>query len=131
MSDDFKKHHLPKPCKFCGQGAGYHPLKQMDKYGMDVYFCHVCQAEYVYYQSGTLSGFNIYIKINNKTYRWSSSPDGKTASVWHIGEPGVPGVKANRRSTCLKQFSADAGDIFPSITPQNIESKLRTWLVFL
>jgi hypothetical protein len=132
MSDDnqFQKHHLPKPCKFCGRPAPYAPLEEVSRYGMSVYFCHHCQSEYLHYQSGNISGINLYTKINGETYRWSCTPDRKIASLWYIGDPGIPGEKVNKDLQCIRQFDADKGDIFPEMTPQNVEAKIRMLLVF-
>lgn len=60
-------------------------------------------------------------------YRWSVEDDGKLGRLWHVGQPGVPGIEPNRKMFLIKSFK----ESLPTITPQNIEEKLRFILVFL
>lgn len=132
MSDkEFQQHHTPKPCSFCGQAAGYAPVPAMERHGASVYFCHPCQAEYVYFDNTNyLSNTSLYTKINDKTYRWSVQSAGP-AQIWHIAKPGAPGLFKNEGVSLVKSFNTNNGDVIPQLTPQNVNEKLRVWLVFL
>lgn len=134
MSEDqeFQNHHLPKPCQFCGQGAAYSPLNEMEYHGVGVYFCHSCSAEYLYYQSGGLASSSLYTEINGKMFRWTVVVGRNSmwcsATLWYIEKPGIPGKKKNEGMIPIKEF--DYPNV-PHLTPQNVNEKLRTWLVFL
>lgn len=123
---DFQKHHLPKPCMFCPNMAGYYPLNETSQYGIAVHFCHTCQAEYLFYQSGDKASVSLYTEINGKTYRWTvlSSND---ATLWWIKEPGIPGQKKNEGLVVVRSFEAPA----PQLTPSNVKEKIQLWLPFL
>lgn len=129
MSDEvFKAHFRPVICKFCGQAAPYTPLCEMEENGVQVFFCSLCYAEYLFWpnQSQPLSA-SLYVKINSKMYRWTVFEGGTKAQLWFVKEPGVPGTRVNRNLDMLKYFA----DSVPEITPSNIEQKIRTWLTFL
>ena len=119
-------------CKFCNQEAAYKPLKEMNLF-FDIYFCEPCLAEYLYYSSsisGTeedLWAYSLYTYINEQLYRWNVSMSG-SGLIWHIKEPGVPGVTPNRKTKLIKSITQNP---LPIITPQNINERLRTWITFL
>lgn|SRR5574338_141405 len=127
--DEFQKHHLPIPCKFCGQGAGYAPLQELSAYGIDVYFCKPCSAEYVFWsrlaKDESYTSCSLYTEINGKMFRLTFQSDG-AANLWYIKNPGVPGTRANRDLDMLKAFTHH-----PDVNPQNINEKIKTWLVFI
>ncbi len=130
MSDNFQKHHQPKPCSYCGGFAGYAPIPEMDYHEADVYFCHRCQAEYVYFRrSESLANTSLYTTINGKMYRWSENRG--IGQLFHIKIPGITGQKKNEGLEMVRAFDPDRGDAVPHITPQNIADKIRTILVFL
>lgn len=120
-----KKYYAPKPCTFCGAGATYSPLDELDKHGVDVYFCHPCRAEYLYFWDGQCASTSLYTEINKKMYRWTISSS--SAVLWYIKNPGTPGTRKNDGIEFIKAFKEDV----PVITPQNVNEKLRTWLIFL
>lgn len=123
---DFIKHHLPYPCKFCGRGASYAPLFELEKFEVDVYFCHFCQAEFVVGKDiGFFGSVSIYTEISGRMFRFTYNSD-NSATIWFIGEPGVPGKRTNKNLKPIKNFS-----IAPDVTPFNITEKLRTWLLFI
>lgn len=129
MNDkEFQAHHLPQPCMFCPNMAGYSPLGEMEYFRVSVYFCHNCNAEYLYYRDGTRASHSLYIKIEEKTYRWTVTCAGE-AVLFYVKEPGIPGVKKNEGLTAIMSFNKD--DKYPYITPQTIETKIRVWLPFL
>lgn len=127
MNDkDFQKHHLPKPCKFCGRGASYAPLAEMDKYGADVYFCHPCQAEYVFWsRTEDFNSVSLYTTLNGKMYRLQYQAD-NVAVLSHIKTPGEPGTRVNKDIERIKVFS-----YHPEATPENVNEKIKTWLVYI
>ena len=100
----------------------YKPLTLRSSHTFDVHYCYNCNYEVV---KGW--GNNLYVSIGNRMYRWSITDEDSVARIWYIGEPGVPGVRANRKMFLVKTFN----DHFPQITPQNIEQKLKFMLLFL
>lgn len=122
---EIPKHQAPKPCQFCGLDANYTPLDKMERHSVGVHFCYNCNAEFLYYKSGAKASFSLYTKINNKLYRWTVA--GQSGTIWYVDKPGVPGVSVNEGMTAVKTFYDDV----PDITPQNINDKLKTWLLFL
>ena len=125
---DSSNKHAPKPCSFCNQDAKYTPLKEMSYHGVGIYFCYTCNTEYLYYQSGDLASTSIYTEISGKMYRWTITSM-NSCHLWQIKTPGIPGVKKNEGLFLIKNFSSN--DALPNITPQNINEKIKTWLVFL
>ncbi len=115
--------YVPLPIKFKSRslGATSRGPKQFE-----VYYCYDCSYEYVLLGSG-IENHHLYVTINNRMYRWSVEDEGKLARLWYIGEPGIPGVRANQKLSHIKSFK----EYFPEITPQNIERKLRFILLFL
>lgn len=117
-------------CKFCQKDAVYVPLvikggRGDSKYHtFDVRYCYECAAEYVDW--GGITSIHLYTTINSRMYRWSIEDGGTLARLWYIGEPGEPGVRANRKLKLVKSFKET-----PQITPENIERKLRFMLLFL
>jgi hypothetical protein len=102
----------------------------MDYHEADVYFCHRCQAEYVYFRrSSSLANTSLYTTIGGRMYRWSIARS--IGQVWYIKTPGEPGVRRNEGMELVKSFCPEAGESIPQLTPANINEKLRTWLVFL
>lgn len=67
--------------------------------------------------------------LGDKMYRWSTEEKDNimSGSIWFIGEPGKPGMYPNRKVDLLKNFKSG----LPTITPENIERKLRFMLLFL
>lgn len=125
----FQKHHQPHPCQFCGQGAGYSPIPEMETHGVSVYFCYPCRAEYLVYWDGPQASVSLYTEINGKMFRWTKTNAG-SGTISHIVDPGEPGVRKNGKVETVKHFQASK-DPLPNVTPQNVNEKLRTWLLFL
>jgi hypothetical protein len=118
-------------CKFCQQPASYESLPQMESFGIKVFFCHPCRAEYLYWSQNNIfletpSSVSLYVTINDKTYRWSR--EGHYGRLWYVGKPGVPGKHINGQMIPILSFK-EADSL--NLTPQNIESKIRSWLIFL
>lgn len=111
-------------CRFCQKETVYVPLTISARRTFKVYHCYDCSYEYV--DELSWSNHHLYTSINNRMYRWSVDESGTAAHLWYVGEPGEPGVRANRKLFLVKSFKD-----FPSITPQNIERKLRFILLFL
>jgi hypothetical protein len=119
-------------CQFCQTETAYAPLMDMKGHA-EIFFCSNCQAEYLYYTYGTetISAFSIslYTEINDKMYRWTIYRDFyiHRATLWWVGDPGIPGVKSNRKMKCLWSCSEE----MPELTPQNVKEKISHWLSFL
>lgn len=120
---------MSKTCVYCQKETVYVPLQFRSssghKHTMEVHYCYDCAAEYVHW--GQVNSKHLYTVINNRTYRWSIEIDGSLGRLWAIDEPGVPGKSPNRGLTVVKSF----GDKYPTITPQNVNEKLRFILLFL
>jgi hypothetical protein len=119
-----------RDCKFCQNKPTYSPLDRMEEFGIKVYFCHPCQAEYLYFsREGVIneepSSASLYVKVNNKMYRWSVLSDGR-GQLWLVNKPGIPGSKINEGyESVFHTYEVS------NITPQNIKEKIRTWLMFM
>lgn len=139
MSDqEFYLYRTPKACTFCGGVAAYSPLVEMEEHNVKVYFCSDCRAEYLYFWDsrsenwrlhGNPSSISLYTTINDKMYRWTISSTGD-GLLWYVKNPGVPGSRKNSDMEPVKSFRVKEGAV-PDITPQNINDKVRTWLIFL
>lgn len=126
--NNFQKHYLPYPCHYCGQGAGYAPLEELVAFGVDVYFCTQCSAEYVFWsrsERDECTSLSLYTEINSKIFRLTFHNNG-TANLWYIKNPGTPGTRANRDLEMIKAF-----ECHPDANPTNINEKIKTWLVFI
>ena len=130
MKNYLSQNEEPKPCKFCKGDAVYAPVEEMVRHGVGVFFCHKCQAEYLYFWDGPCASTSLYTEINHKTYRWTISSVG-TGTLAHILDPGIPGKKKNGKVEMLKYFDPKMGHKVHQLTPQNVNEKLRTWLLFL
>jgi hypothetical protein len=122
----------PQICRFCQQTqAVYSPLEPMESYGCKIFFCHPCQAEYLFYSRDNILtsfvGFSLYATISEKMYRWSVHTNETRATLWWVKTPGIPGTRINRDLISLLQIYDD----LPTITPQNIEARIRKWLLLL
>jgi hypothetical protein len=102
----------------------------MEIHGVGVYFCYPCKAEYCqFWQSTVFANISLYTEINQEMYRWSVSSTGD-AQLWYVGEPGEPGIRANKKLESIKYFRTETVNV-PTITPLNINEKIRTWLLLL
>jgi len=116
-------------CRFCQHPTPHSPLEEMDRMGVDVYWCETCHAEYLYFKdSNYCNSCSLYTQLNDKHYRWTTSATGY-AFLWYIRELGIPGKLVNRDMNVL--FSLSAGDNQPDITPDNVARKIKTMLIFL
>lgn len=117
----------PVPCRFCGKDAIYSPLLEAECHGMKIFFCYPCQTEYVYRGSSERYWTSsIYADVNGKKYRWSDI--NTNYILWHIKDPGVPGVSSNKNLNFVASFSKKDA---VGITPTNLADKIKTWLPFL
>lgn len=116
-----------KECIFCHRAVPLTPIEILKDY-MYVYFCHPCQAEYCTLSiTNTELSYHIYTMINNKMYRLSHHYNSDRVQIWFIGLPGIPGKLENRELSLILTLSKD---ILPEITPDNVNEKLRTYIVF-
>jgi hypothetical protein len=113
-------------CQFCQQDATFAPLDEMKDYGVDVYFCHTCQAEYLVFQkTNFINSVSLYTTINKKMYRVTNIQN-TLVQLWYIKNPGIPGTRKNTDLSLIASFKED----LPKVTPLNIKDKVRTLLVF-
>jgi hypothetical protein len=122
---------MTHPCQFCLGEAQYAPLEVMTQYGYEIYFCATCQAEYIYYNTPNIkaTSVSLYAEVKDKLYRWTAYREGAEIrhTLWWVREPGLPGIKANRKMKCLLSYKEE----MPIITPKNIQSKIFSWLPYL
>lgn len=111
-------------CGYCKKEAVYSPLKDMEVHEVKVYFCHSCNAEYLFWQDGSLASQSLYVTINNKMYRWTEGAG--IYQLWYVKTPGEPGVRINQNMESIKAFRFDN---YPVITPENIEQKVKIMLL--
>lgn len=123
---EFQRHHQPHPCQFCGGGAEFKPIDEMERHGIHVYFCQPCHAEYLCFDNGVQGSWSLYTEIADRTYRWTITAN-EVGQLWRIKIPGVPGTRKNEGMDLIKAFTEDV----PELNPHNVNEKLRTWLVFL
>lgn len=122
-----------KVCHFCQQPTQYAPIPPGQSYALNkikvlrIHFCFQCNAEYVFWtDNGALASVHLYVTVNDKMYRWSTSPSEKLGRLWYVEKPGIPGKQVNEGVVLLKNFQE-----FSEITPSNIEEKIRFILPFL
>jgi len=125
MSKQYIRPSATKSCQFCNGFAQHSPLQELSRYKVAIYFCHLCQAEYLYSGNDELLSVSLYTTINNRMYRWSLSSD--FARLWWVKKPGITGVKKNEGLVCLLTLEEN----IPSLLPSNINEKVKNWLLFL
>jgi len=119
----------PQPCRFCQQFPPSAPLEEMESYGVNVFFCPPCKAEYLYWRtSHNYSSVSLYTEIQGKTYRWTCMSQG-ISTLWWVKNPGIPGTRRNIDMQSILYISPEEG--IPDITPANINDKVKIWLLFL
>jgi hypothetical protein len=116
--------HVPLPIKLKSRSVG--ATTSLGAHQLTVHYCYDCKYEYVVFGFYDNINQHLYVEINNRTYRWSLEYG--MAQLWYVGEPGIPGERPNRKMKRLQSFK---DGYYPSITPQNIEQKLRFMLLFL
>lgn len=113
-------------CQFCQKLVKYSPIERMESVGIEVYWCETCHAEYLRRVSEeTIRSCSLYTIIDGRTYRWSVNHVGY-ASLWHVVNPGIPGQTMNGKNVWLYGTREHK-----SITPQTVNEKIRTYLLFL
>jgi hypothetical protein len=124
-----KKRPSHKLCQFCEQwAAAYEPIEKMEKHGIGVYFCHICRAEYLFFDKGETFSYSLYTEINGKMYRWTCNA--QCCLISYVESPGVPGISVNQNISHIKVFWFSDGFIDPKLTPKNVNQKLKTWITF-
>lgn len=125
----------PAICHFCGKETSHVPLEKVSF--IKIYFCYSCRAEYTQWGPVKASVFvHLYTTINDKVYRWTTCETSfqeqqeqqkQHGSIWYIQYPGLPGVRPNKGTKRLKEFRSN----LPTITPDNVNAKLKFMLLFL
>lgn len=118
---------MSKICEFCNKETAYIPIAEMEEHDATVYFCYDCHAEYTFFPRGQRANASLYVKVGERTFRWSVNSSG-TAQLWFVGTPGIPGVSKNLDMKCLKVFKET--DI-PELNPANATERIGDWLPFL
>jgi len=116
----------PVPCRFCGKDAIYSPIRAMENYEINIFFCHPCQTEYLYTEDQKLWSNSIYTDVNGKKYRWTDF--GGRYTLYCILKPGIPGHSVNVGISWVAHFNREDA---VGITPTNLADKIKTWLPFL
>lgn len=115
-------------CLYCKFDAVYSPIEQMERMNINVYWCKNCHVEYLKsVDCEAFSGVSLYTVINQKLYRWTISCG--RATLWYVKEQGIPGIQANRG--CIMLLSISPDQLQPIITPENINQKIKAYLLFL
>lgn len=112
-------------CSFCGKVTPEVKCDGLNKHGLDVYYCNECSTEYLYWSDGKFAGIYLYVNIGERSYRWSTNSD-KTKGYLRRCQPS-PHAETPYPVKLLASFDAP----LPEITPDNIEQKVKTMLVFL
>lgn len=116
-------------CRFCQQTALNIPIKVLDRIGVRHHWCETCQAEYLRFEdSDTINSCTLYTTIKDKCYCWATTGTGR-AALWYVENPGELGKEISRDREVL--FSLAPRDNQPTITPENVNQKIKTMLVFL
>lgn len=108
-------------CKFCRDEMVYCPI-DVQSHMFEVHYCYNCSYEVV-----VGWGESLYKIVNERMYRWSLVAETEVARLWHVGEPGIPGERPNRKMKLVKTFNSH----HPNVTPDNIEQKIKFMLLFL
>jgi len=115
-------------CHFCNKETAN--VTQESWKILKVYFCFNCLTEYVHFGENIDPAYiHLYTTINNKMYRWSTNCYDKhqNGTIAYVKEPGIPGVKLNEGVKGIKTFKSN----LPTITPDNVNAKLKFILLFL
>lgn len=111
-------------CKFCNQELKHIQMHYMNKYGINVFCCNNCHAEYFYFKNGKCASVSLYTTINSKKYRW-------TVISNNIAQLEYITISNIEENVILKSFSKNNGDSIPELNPINVNSKIKTLLLFL
>lgn len=113
-------------CKFCHGEAVYSPIEDLKQHAINIFFCDTCRAEYLAFPDSRISSVSIYTEINNKMYRWTTTSNNRgTLSI--IKNPGIPSNRKNEGVIYVLSFN----NILPNtVTPDNIQQKIKAWLIF-
>ena len=124
---------MERLCKFCQKVASYEPLESMERFRIKVFYCHPCKAEYLYTANkqevpGMVpSSVSLYATVNKKMYRWTVRAD-QCGQLWWVKQPGIPGKKINEDMQPIL-YLPELETV--ELTPNNIVTKLESWLPFL
>ncbi len=116
-------------CKFCNNDANNKTLEEFDRFGMSIYFCSACKAEYITYKSGKLASTSLYSELNSKLYRVSFNSHGLW--LWYVGVPGIPGIPGVSKNKEMKLLKSFNDEIVVDINLNNINDKIKYWLLFI
>lgn len=116
-------------CRFCRKEAPHIPIKELERIGVKNYWCETCRAEYLIWEDSEITNScTLYTTIKDKCYCWSTTATGR-AALWYVEDPGELGKEMQKNRRVL--FSIAPRDNQPTITPENVNQKIKTMLVFL
>jgi hypothetical protein len=117
------------PCQFCQQPAPYSPIEELETIAVSAYWCDNCQAELLYFKdSDHVNSWSLYVAFNNRVYRWTVGASGNAALIY-VKNAELPRTRVSQ--DVEKLLLIPRGSTQPVITPQNIEQKVKTYLLFL
>jgi hypothetical protein len=115
----FHENHI---CKFCAKNLTYVGfISKNDKY----YSCFDCNVQYQY-ADGFRECTKLYTKINDRVYVASIDFSGLTVYYFDTDQVTVSDMETRVKH----HFKSFKPEVMPDITPENVNRKLKTILVF-
>jgi len=112
-------------CKFCHRQSSPSDLPIFKNRGISIFFCFPCNSEYLVHSGYPHKDYiNLYHNYNNFLYKFSIHSS--ASYLYQINSPGKPGKSFNKDIHLIKSF-----DSFLNISPDNINEKLQSYLVFI
>jgi len=129
-----------KKCLFCDCDLKYHNIVFYDRLAQTLFTCKKCMVRYVFFKNTKLAMYSIFVKIGNNIYMWNFSGIGKNSQIRFIPyikddsdftHDYFEGIVVGRISVLEVEKLLITIENTPKITPDNIEQKLKTYLLFL
>lgn len=108
-------------CSFCQTSVPPAPIQSLAAFGIDVYFCYTCNAEYVDYKNKIT--VSLYTSIEDKLYRWSIYDHAHR--LYSYKTFGIPGKSVNTGAKLLATLPPS------DIHPHNVRNKIKLFLTFI
>ncbi len=121
-----------KKCLFCESNLNEHKIIFYEREGLDILSCKKCMIKYIYFKSGKLAFYSIYKQINGKIYNWSFNDLSNRSTIRYINAAEDELTYEYLEESLFElEHTLISVDNTPKITPDNIEHKLKTYLLFL
>lgn len=129
---------MAKQCKFCLGKAHYICVSEIEMNDMYTYICELCNAEYLYWiVQNSLVSWGLFTEVGDKLYKWKMAPSYNKfgfGTIFYI--PGIVPSKSGFRQYLpvvreLQHIKSFTNIEQMTITPSNINEKIRTYLLFL